>query len=151
MKMENQVSVPVFELRPTPDTLDNDTIQTLGETSLFIRRIVSVDGVPMANADMYLPGRFAGTFTREEAEKRTIYQIYQDKLGMNLGKGRQIIRAAGASDDIAKSLCIEPGSPVLQIERKAYDDKETLIEYMILTYEASKYCFEVELALNRRQ
>lgn len=151
MKMENQVSVPVFELRPTPDTLDNDTIQALGETSLFIRRIVSVDGVPMAIADMYLPGRFAGTFTREEAEKRTIYQIYQDKLGMNLGKGRQVIRAAGASDDIAKCLCIKPGSPVLQIERKAYDDKETLIEYMILTYEASKYCFEVELALNRQQ
>ncbi len=149
MQMEKQVSVPVFELRPAPETLDRDTAGALGDMPLFIRRVVSVGGVPMANADMYLPGRFASAFTREEAEKRTIYQIYQDKLGMNLGLGRQIIRAAGASAEVAHSLGIAPGSPVLQIERRAYDDRETLIEYMILTYEASKYCFEVELALNK--
>lgn len=150
MQMENQVTVPVFELQDTPDWIRHDVRRELGEKTLFVRRIVSVEGIPMANADMYLPGKFYTRFTKSDVEERTIYQIYRDKLGIGLGHGRQIIRAAGAKGEVAQSLRLPENSPVLQIERKAYDDQSNLIEYMILTYEASKYCFEVELELNKQ-
>ena len=39
MQMEKQVSVPVFELRPAPETLDRDTAGALGDMPLFIRRV----------------------------------------------------------------------------------------------------------------
>lgn len=83
-------------------------------------------------------------------EEKTIYQIYRDKLGITLGRGRQIIRAGGAVGEVAESLCLPENSPVLQIERRAYDSEKRLVEYMVLTYEASKYCFEVELELNKQ-
>ena len=51
---------------------------------------------------------------------------------------------------MADCLGLAENSPVLQIERKAYDDHANLIEYMVLSYEASKYCFEVELELNNQ-
>ena len=86
---------------------------------------------------------------RKELETLTVYQVYQQKLGVALGRGRQIIRAAGASKSAAESLGLPAGSPVLQIERQAFSAEGELIEYMILTYEASKYCFEVELELNK--
>lgn len=148
LQMEHQVAVPILELRDTPDWLDSDVRRQLGPQSLFIRRIISVHGVPMANADMYLPGRFASDFTKDEVEHHTVYQIYGSKLGIQLGRGRQVIRAAGASREVAQSLGLAENSPVLEITRRAYDDHGSLIEYMILTYEAGKYCFEVELELD---
>lgn len=149
LQMQNQVEVPVFELRDTPGWLDQETRRGLGEKSLFIRRVVSIDGVPAANTDMYLPGQFYPMFSKAEVEASTVYQIYTNKLGICLGRGRQIIRAAGASGAVAESLRLPENSPVLQIERRAYDSQKNLIEYMILTYEASRYCFEVELELSK--
>ena len=149
MQMENQVEVPVFELQNTPEWLDRETRGGLGEQSLFIRRVVSIKGIPVANTDMYLPGKFFPMFTKAEVEDSTVYQIYCNKLGISLGRGRQIIRAAGASGAVAQSLRLAENSPVLQIERRAYDNQKNLIEYMILTYVASKYCFEVELELGK--
>ena len=69
-------------------------------------------------------------------------------MGIKLGKGKQVISAAGAKGRVADSLKLPNNWPVLQIERKAYDDQENLIEYMILSYEASRYSFSVELKLN---
>lgn len=150
MQVETEVAVPVFELRETPQGFSHDLRQGLGPTSLFISRVVSVGETPIACADMYLPGKYAAQFTKAEVEERTVYQIYRDKLGVNLGRGRQIIRAAGAKGEVARKLRLSENSPVLQIERKAYDDRGGLIEYMELTYEAGKYCFEVELELNNQ-
>ena len=139
LQMKNQVT-----------ELDRDVRQALGGKALFIRRVVSVQGVPVANADMYLPQEYYSCITPEEVEEKTIYQIYRDKLGITLGRGRQIIRAGGAVGEVAESLCLPENSPVLQIERRAYDSEKRLVEYMVLTYEASKYCFEVELELNKQ-
>lgn len=150
LQMENQVSVLIFSLRDVPEELDRDIRQALGEKALFIRRVVSVQGVPVCCADMYLPREYYSRITPEEVEERTIYQIYRDKLGITLGRGKQVIRAAGARGAVAESLHLPENSPVLQIERRAYDSEKRLVEYMVLTYEASKYCFEVELELNQQ-
>lgn len=150
LNMENDVSVPILELQLTPEWLDVATKSALGTKCTFIRRVISVNGVPYANTDMYLPEKYFSSFTKEEVEEKTVYRIYQDKLGIDLGRGKQIIRAAGAKKDVAESLNIPLNAPVLQIERKAYDVGGNLIEYMILTYEASKYCFEVDLELSKQ-
>lgn len=149
MEMENEVRVPILELRDTPEWLDGMTKKALGNKCLFIRRVISVQGVPYSNVDMYLPAKYVGTFTKEEVEEKTVYRIYQDKVGLILGRGKQIIRAAGASKEVAESLNISENAPVLQIVRKAYDADGNFIEYMILTYEASRYCFEVDLELSK--
>lgn len=148
LDMEHQVLVPILELRETPKWMDSDVCEELGEKSLFIRRIICLQGVPIADADMYLPGKYASYFTKEEVENSTVYQIYQSNLGIQLGRGRQVIRAAGADKKLAQNLEIVENSPVLQIIRKSYDNTGNLIEYMILSYEAGKYCFEVEMDLD---
>ena len=99
---------------------------------------------------MYLPAEYYSQISPEEVVEKTIYQIYREKLGITLGQGKQIIRAAGAKGEVAASLHLPENSPVLQIERRAYDSEKRLVEYMVLTYEASKYCFEVELKLNQQ-
>jgi DNA-binding GntR family transcriptional regulator len=149
LQVKTEITVPVFEVRKIPDWLDEDVRKGLGESTLFIRRNVSVGGKPMACAELYLPGKYDGLFTKADVEKNTVYQIYQTRLGITLGRGRQIICAAGAHGEVAKSLEIPENWPILKIERKAYDDMKNLIEYMVLSYEASKYSFEVELELSK--
>ena len=81
-------------------------------------------------------------------ERNTIYHIYETEAGVHLGKGRQIIRAAGANGSVAENLQLPNNAPVLQLERKTYSKTGELVEYMILTYEASRYSFQVELDIN---
>lgn len=151
MGVEKEVMVPDFFLMETPAWLPHDVKEELGENCLFVRRVVAVEGEPAAVTSMYLPQRFFSQMTKEEVEVSTVYQIYQNKLGMELGRGRQSISAAGADADEAASLRIAEGSPVLRVVRKAYDSRKNLIEFMVLTYEASKYSFEVELELSKQR
>lgn len=148
LHVQTEVSVPVLELCKTPEWIPKDVRSILGRTTLHILRISSIQGTPVANTDMYLPAQYEGGFTKEEVERQTVYQIYQNKLGVRLGRGRQAIRAAGAHGIVAQNLKLPDNWPVLQIERRAYDDTENLIEYMLLTYEASRYSFAVELELS---
>lgn len=150
MNVEKEIRIPVFQLMTTPSWLAPDVKAALGEKCLFIRRIVVVDGSPAANADMYLPQKFFSLFSKEDVTVSTVYQVLEKKLGVELGRGSQIIRAVGASKELAADMQLPVNAPVLEIRRKAYDKQKNLIEYMILSYEASKYCFEVELDLHKR-
>ena len=151
MDVDTEVRVPVFQLQRTPDLIDADVKEALGQDCLFIRRVVFLEGSPAACAEMYLPGRYAPSFSKAEVEANTVYCIYQKKLGVELGRGRQIIQAAGASGEVAACMHLPENAPILQLRRRAYDIHKNLIEYMVLSYEASRYCFEVELDLYKQQ
>lgn len=146
VKTENEV--PILEIQDTPFWLPRDVRTILGPRCLFVMRVISLHGTPVSCAEMYLPIEFAGYIQEKDVEQYTIYQIFENKIGLVLGKGRQIISATGAKGRVAEFLKLPDNWPVLQIERKAYDDEENLIEYMILSYEASRYSFSVELKLN---
>ena len=149
MNVETKTLVPIFEMRDTPNTLPKDVQEALGKESLFLCRVASVNNVPYSCAEMYIPGKYAKFFTREKVTENTIYSIYEREVGMTLGIGRQIIRAAGADGKRAKYLNLPNNWPVLQIERKAYNNEGEMIQFLLLTYEAKKYSFEVELELKK--
>lgn len=149
MQVKTRAEVPQFQVLEPPAWLDKTTREALGQRCLYVCRVVTLDGeqAPFTCAEMYLPERYIGTFTQKEVEQQTIYHIYQKKLGVALGLGRQIIRAAGARGHVAAYLKLPENWPILQIERHSYDKQNRLIEYMILSAEGSRYTFEVELAL----
>lgn len=148
LNVQTQNQVPVLEIRPTPRWLPEDVRMVFGPECLFILRVVSIGQTRFANTEMYLPIKYAPYFNREKVERNTIYHIYETEAGVHLGKGRQIIRAAGANGSVAENLQLPNNAPVLQLERKTYSKTGELVEYMILTYEASRYSFQVELDIN---
>ena len=147
-KLPARISVPVFEVIDTPRQFDADLRTGLGKRCLHIVRIHLVDNTSLSYAEIYLPQVYGREITKADIESSTIYQIYQDKLHIALGNGRQSIRAGKASPAVARSLGVEEGSPVLEIERRAYRASGELIEYMQMAYEYSKYSFEIELKLS---
>lgn len=147
-KLPARIVVPVFEMIDTPRALDADLRAGLGKKCLHIVRVHIVDSVGLSHAEIYLPQEYGRSVTKADVENLTIYQIYQDKLHVPLGIGRQNIRAGKAAPEAARALGIEEGSPVLEIRRRAYSAAGELIEYMQMTYEYSRYSFEVELKLS---
>ena len=144
----SQQEVKTFEFIPVPKRLDEDVRAGLGERCLHIERVHTVEQSPAAYADIYLPISFGKFFTKADVEKGTIYQIYKNKLHIELGNGRQIISAAPASRKVAKWLQVSQPSPVLLAQRRAYSRDGQLIEYMEMYYEYRHYSFEIQQRLS---
>lgn len=143
-----KVRVLTFEIIDTPADFDPELRRGLGRRCLHIERVHEMENTPAAYAELWLPLKYGERLTKSDVETHTIYQLYEQKWNMRLGKGRQIIRADAADPRVAKTLRIREGWPVLSIVRRAYAASGELVEYMQLTYEYTKYSFEVELQLS---
>ncbi len=143
-----RVHVLTFEIVDTPAHFDSELRRGLGPRCLHIERVHEMEKTPTAYAELWLPLKYGEQLTKADVETHTIYQLYEQKWNMSLGKGRQIIRADAAGPRVAETLHIREGWPVLSIVRRAYSSSGELVEYMHLTYEYTQYSFEVELQLS---
>lgn len=148
-EIATEILVPELAPITTPSWLPEDVKREIGERCLYICRVVIVGDRPRAVVEMYLPEQYIDCFSAEAVKKATVYSIYQNELGIELGKGKQVISADAARGKVAKWLQVPEGDPVLLIRRKAYDAKGDLIEYMHLSYAKEAYSFEVELELSK--
>ena len=145
-----KVDVAAFEIIDTPSSFGPELKEGLGQQCLHIQRVHLLEKVRTAYAEIFIPGKYGANFTKADVESRTIYQLYEEKLHMQLGRGKQTIRADRASPQAAKALQIPEGWPVLSNRRRAYNAQGELVEYMIMTYEYTQYSFDVELNLSSR-
>lgn len=144
-----QVQVLCFEIIDTPKHFESEIKKDLGSKCLHIERIHIIEGgVKAGFAEIWLPGKYGEEITISEIEQNTVYQLYERKWNMALGKGKQFVRADAASAKIASALDIQEGSPVLSIKRQAYSATGELIEYMLLNYEHTQYSLSIELNLS---
>lgn len=145
--IEATISVKSIQYIQTPKFLPGDVASGLGANCLYIERTHEANGSVVGFANIYIPERYADNFTIVDVSTQTIYSVYETKLGVELGKGAQIIRADEASPKVAEVLNVSKKSPVLVIERKSYSKAGELIEFMIIYYEYTKYSFQVEMEL----
>ncbi|MBQ4233945.1 MAG: GntR family transcriptional regulator [Firmicutes bacterium] len=147
--ISKQVDVPVYAMIDTPGWLPREVQDVLGEKCVFLSRIISVENRPISQCYIYLPPWVFPHMSADKIKATSVFQIYQDELGVVPGIGRQIIKAAAADETLAGYLKIPVGSPVLRIERRSYDVNGSLIEYMIINNESNSYSFEIEMELNK--
>jgi DNA-binding GntR family transcriptional regulator len=131
------------EIRPaTKEAADAFGIP-VGSDIVFLRRQRSTDTVPVAVLENYLPMEFAD-ITTEQLESRGLYQILTSR-GVSIRIAKQKIGARRAHDDEAALLDIEENSPVLTMERVAFDNSGAAIEYGHHCYRPDMYSFETTL------
>lgn len=145
--LDANISVKSIQYVRTPKFMARDVADGLGANCLYIERTHEIGGSVVGFANIYIPERHADNFTIVDVSTHTIYALYETKLGVQLGKGVQVIRADEASPKVADVLNIAKKSPVLVIERKSYSKAGDLIEFMIIYYEYTKYSFQVEMDL----
>lgn len=116
---------------------------TVGSDVVRVRRQRSMDGVPVAVLENYLPADFAD-ITTDELEQRGLYQILRAR-GVSIRIAKQTIGARRAIDDESALLDIEDGGPVLTMERIAFDQSGRAFEYGYHCYRPDRYTFETTL------
>lgn len=97
---------------------------------IHFRNLLKFDDEPIEVDDIYLSEERFEDLSRDMLLNRsgTIYQLYQDRFGINVVRTSERLKAIAAEADVAKLLTAEEGAPMLQIERTAFTYSDAPVE-----------------------
>lgn len=125
---------------------DGQIAQELGLSDdrdvVSIHRLRCASGEPLALMTNYLPVEIAPE--PAELEGNGLYQSLRGR-GVHIRLARQRIGARGATRAEARLLDEKPGAPLLTMNRTAFDDLGSAVEYGLHCYRASRYYFDTTL------
>lgn len=128
------------------DFADHIGDDTSGEwTSFRGMRHHKGDTAPIAVTDAYFHESLGSAIDQLELESATLFGQIEKLAGISVGKVTQDIQAVAASERVAKSLEIEPGSPVLRILRCYIDTKGKLYEISVSHHPGDRFAYAMHI------
>ena len=115
---------------------------------LRVVRLRTRDGVALTYTETFLRMALAPYVHRADLERKPYVQLLEE-AGLKIGAAIQSARAAAASPTVAGALRVAEGSPVLQLTRTLFDDKDTPVQLLLGWYHGEH--FEVGMHLSRAQ
>lgn len=126
---------------------DEPTAQLLniavGTEITRIRRLRSADGTPMAVLENLLPPEFAD-ITAEQLEHKGLYEMLRAR-GVTIKVANQTIGARRTQADEHELLDLPKGSPLLTMDRVAFDQGGRVVEAGHHCYRPDLYSFSTTL------
>ncbi len=124
---EPSTRVLLHAVEPASEEIAAHLRVPVGSMILHLRRLRSTDGTPVALLENYLPGEFTD-ITEEQLAETGLYQVLRSR-GVAIRVANQSIGARRAAQEEAELLDIARGGPVLAMERVAFDNSGSVIEY----------------------
>lgn len=89
---------------------------------ISIERIRRLDNLPIIVETITLPTELFDDLGKPKARDlpNTLYKMYETRFGITIHRAEEQLRAVAASDHDADLLGLEPGAPLLAIERTAH-------------------------------
>ena len=106
-----------------------------GEGPVFeVTRLRSVDGRPAARERIVVPAaRFAGLGERGRLPN-TLYAFYQSAYGIAVARAEEALFPVLAGTLDAGPLGVREGAPLLEVERRAFDIEDRVVELRVSRY-----------------
>jgi DNA-binding GntR family transcriptional regulator len=137
-----RTEVLLYELlEPTPELAQQLGVE-LEKPVLHIKRLRSADDAPIAIMENHLVE--APLVLRDELESRGLYEMLRER-GTTMRVARQFVSARAATKDEARLLDVPAGSPILTLERTAYDQSGRVVEIGHTHYRPDRYTIEFTL------
>lgn len=114
-----------------------------GTSVLALKRLRSVRNEPLAIMNNWLPAALVD-LTKDELERTGLYEVLRSN-GIQMRVANQRIGARAATAAEARLLDLKPNSPLLTMERTAFDESGKAIEFSSHCYRADAYSFETTL------
>ncbi|MGX1194445.1 GntR family transcriptional regulator [Metabacillus sp. SLBN-84] len=139
-------STRVISFKEVPASHDlASKLEVEAGTSLFeLKRIRLADQLPMAYEMLYISKETAPDLTEKIAQS-SIYEYVENKLGLKIHHGRQVLEASIARRTEAEMLQVEEGAPVLMIERRSTLESNKPLEVVKSVYRADRYKFTIDM------
>lgn len=138
-----RTEVRKLAIEPAPDTVTVALELAPGTEIYIVERLRYAAGEPLALLRNHIPTHVV-ELTEAMLVERGLYEILRS-AGVAMKIATQTIGARGATEQEAAALGETPGTPLLTMERTAYNDTGAAVEIGCHTYRASRYTFELTL------
>jgi GntR family transcriptional regulator len=118
-----------------------------GDAVLQIRRLLSSRGVPVVLDDIWLNGRlFKGLTAERLGEYRgPMYALFETEFGVRMIRADEKLRAVAADESSAALLSVQPGYPLLSVERLSLTYGDRPVEFRRGLYNTAAHYYRNEL------
>jgi GntR family transcriptional regulator len=115
------------------------------ERIVLLERLRFLRGEPLVVTTAYMPYSICASILDLDMSDRSLFETYEQELGLKLHHGSRAIEARAASTEIARHLGVLEGAPVLVFSGVTYLDDGRPIEYFIGLHRGDRSRFETEL------
>jgi GntR family transcriptional regulator len=122
---------------PTPEFLRREAPE-FGENVLLVRRLRTVNDVPVILATSYVPERLAPLLNKVRLRKTTIL-VTLDKLGHSAATADQQTTAVAAEPYVARHLKCPVGAPLLNVRMLTRDQHGRALDFTNVVYRPDSY------------
>ena len=118
-----------------------------GDSVVFIRRLQHFDAVPTIMEEIWLPGAiFKGLTAERLAEyKGPMYGLFETEFGTQMIRASEKLKAVAADELAVELLKVQPGTPMLSVERVAFTYGDRPVELRRALYVTTDYHYHNEL------
>ena len=120
-----------------------------GETVAQIKRVRLINREPISLEITYLPQPLGERLEKADLVTRDIFLILENDCGLALGHADLAIDAVLADSDLTQALNVEPGSPIMRIERLTHDANGQPLDFEHLYYRGD--AFQYRLRIDRQK
>jgi GntR family transcriptional regulator len=101
-----------------------------GETVVQVRRLLSFDGQPVVLDEIWLPGALFRGLTAERlaAYSGPLYALFEAEFGVRMIRATERIRAVAADAELASTLQVAQGAPLMLVERVSFTYEDRPVE-----------------------
>lgn len=146
--MENMGFTPKARFIKQMKTQDSRMQELLDSKEIYvIERLRLVEDTPIAIEMSYFPSHIGEKLIEKKAQ--AFYLFIENELGTMLERAEQSISSILAGNHEAELLEVQPGHPLLQIQRINYSSQNKPVEYLSSVYRGDLYSFKVDLKRNR--
>ena len=114
-----------------------------------LERLRLIEGDVACHDVTWLPAAIGPRLPAEALERRSLYDLYERELGLEVVGASQRVFARGASSALSRLLGVPRGTPLLAVERVTHGAGETVLDWQRRSYLGDR--FRLELELQRRQ
>ncbi len=131
-----------------PDWLATELAVSPNTPLVTFDRLLCADDCPIATSATWLApfvSEHSPALTVAELDSGSFYQWLEERAGVQLAGGREVVAAIPADAATAKLLNVAPGTPVLEIRRVSHDTANRPVEFVLLHYRADRYRLHVTM------
>lgn len=99
------------------------------EMVIWIKRLRIMMNVPLVIEDLYLPENMFRGFDGIDISQKLLYPIYDEIYGMPIIWADEFLEPRVADSTVAEALEIDPGDPLIFVERVAYTYGDKPVEF----------------------
>lgn len=136
--LSSDIITPAKRIRSMLKLADN-------EKTITIKRIRYLNDLPLMLQDLYLPYEIFKGFDEIDISQQLLYPIYDEKFKTPVVWADEYLQPTIADNNVAEALKINPGDPVISIERIVYTYGDEPVEVRSSIGRGDKFRYHIEI------